>query len=255
MGMKKIAVLSALSLSLFGISGITPAQANVEKAIAIIDTQFVGAQVGDNVTNICVVGCSTKSLPRNASQTSNYNHGIVMAEIVRKANPNAHIVLIQAGSTNTGVVASDGLNKALAWVAANHATFNIGVVSASLNAGNASRCAPIGGVVASDVISKIDYLESVGVYVVAAAGNGTNKSQLDYPACISNVVAVTIPNRNGVSSPLLDFVVLPSDNFRSSVGVVSSRTTSVATALAAANFAKINFVANKASTVQLNVVN
>jgi hypothetical protein len=253
--MKKISFVSAIVLVSASIAGLSPAQASQTEAIAIIDTQFSGANVGSNVTNICVSACSTHSTPRPGSQLDNFNHGIIMAEIIRKANPTAHLVLIRAGSTNTGVVSSHGLRDALDWVSKNHAIFNIKVVSASLNAGSAPRCAPTGGVQPQEVTSKINYLESVNVLVVAAAGNGTNRTQLDYPACLSNVVAVTIPNRNGVNSPLLDFVVASNSNFNSSVGVASSRTTSVATALVAANFTKIGFVPNKSTRVELSVVN
>lgn len=253
--MKKNKIVGLASIFAIVLAGsTTPAQANDVDTIAVIDTQFVGAQVGTNVTNVCLVGCSTKSIPKTASQKDSYNHGVVMAEVIRKANPSAHLVLIQAGSTNVGPVSSQGLNAALTWIK-NNPSLEIDSVSVSLNAGNAAKCLPIGGVRASDVESNVNTLASLGVKIFAAAGNGSNAKQLDYPACIPNVIAVTIPNRNGTANANLDLNVVSNGNFLSTIGLVSSRTTSVATALAAANWNKIEIIPNVARQIILNVVN
>jgi hypothetical protein len=218
-----------------------PAQKPVAvESIAIIDQQFNASALSGNYTEICVSACDTNQVPRK-DQLADFNHGTQMAEIIRKNNPSAHLVLIRAGATNASPVTSLGLRDALAWIVSNHSKHNIKVVSASINAGNSNTCSPTGGVSFSEVSSRISALKSSGISVIASAGNVVKGKTLNYPACITDVVAVSSANRQGLNAPELDFIVRPdaSHNFQSSAGPVainSLLTTSVATALVAANW-------------------
>lgn len=254
--MKKIIV--ALS-SLLLVSFATPVTAATPEAIAIIDEQFSTAALGTNITEVCVSACNINLVPRK-DQLADYNHGTQMAEIIRKNNPNAHLVLIRAGATNVSPVTSVGLRDALGWVFANYAKYNIKVISASVNAGNASTCSPTGGVSATEISSKIDSLKLAGIALIASAGNTSFGSNLNYPACIPNVIAVSAPNRQGLKSPYLDFVVRPNvpTNFISSVGIVAINnavTTSATTALVAANWSTLSSnKVNSSLQIKLNVL-
>jgi hypothetical protein len=255
--MKKISLVSAIVLASASLVGIVPAQAAQVDTIAIIDTQFEGANLGSNVTNVCVTACTNNSAPRGKSQSDNFNHGIAMAEIVRKSNPNAHLILIRAGSTKVGEVTSQGLLAAFKWVEQNGIKHGIDVVSVSLNAGNGSRCTSIGGVKHSDVVSSVNSILSNGAVVIASAGNGSNVNQLAYPACISNVVAVSINgSRDGVNNPNTDFIGRSDGfNFNTTVGPINWGSSSALTAMLAAAWGNVEHVPNTRQRITLNVVN
>lgn len=257
--MKKISFVSAIALAAVSLVGISPAQAAQVDTIAIIDTQFDGADVGSNVTHVCVTACNNNSVPRpgNRTQAGHYNHGIGIAEIVRKSNPNAHLILIRAGSTKVGPVSSQGLLDALRWVDANRAALGIDVVSASLNAGNGSRCAATGGVRHADVVGVVDSISNAGTPILASAGNGSNPNALGYPACIPNVVAVSITgSRDGVNNPNTDFIGRSDGfNFNTTIGAISWRSSSALTAMLAGAWGTVQHVPNSRQQITLNVVN
>lgn len=255
--MKKVSFVSAMALAAVSLVGMAPAQASQVDTIAIIDTQFEGANVGTNVTNICVTACTNNSAPRNRTQSDNQNHGVAMAEIVRKSNPGAHLVLIRAGSTKVGEVTSQGLLAALQWVDQNAAAYGIDVVSVSLNAGSGSRCTPVGGVRHSDVVNTINSIFAKGPVVLAAAGNGANVNQLAYPACIPNVIAVSINgSRDGVNNPNTDFIGRSDGfNFNTTVGPINWGSSSALTAMLAAAWGTVQHVPNTRQRITLNVVN
>lgn len=257
MKMKKV-IIGAMVFSLLGIYS-PAAQAEVQQptqeSIAIIDLNFNAASLGGNVVEVCVSACQTTNKP-NSTQLADYNHGTQMAEIIRKNNPGARLILIRAGSTNASPVTSVGLKDALTWIVQNAKAYNITVVSASINAGNAATCSPTGGVSSQEITSKVDQLLSIGVPLLASAGNASLSKTLNYPACISNVVAVTSPNRQGIGNSNLDYLVRTDTlNFKTSLGAVSFLTTSATTALAAANWSSLkNNPVNSSLQIKLNLV-
>jgi hypothetical protein len=257
--MKKISFLSAISMAAVSLVGIAPAQAAQADTIAIIDTQFDGADVGSNVTHVCVTACTNNSTPKpgNKTQARHYNHGIAMAEIIRKSNPNAHLVLIRAGSTKVGAVSSRGLLDALKWVDSNKNALGIDVVSASLNAGNGSRCTTTGGNFHADVVKSINSISNAGTAILASSGNGFKPNALGYPACIPNVVAVSITgSRDGTSHVNTDFIgVSDGLNFNTTVGQISWGSSSALTAMLAATWGTVQHVPNTRQRIVLNVVN
>jgi hypothetical protein len=196
--MKKIYLAILALLISFGIAGIVPAQAEEQRAIAIIDASFDARLIGGDVLEVCVVSravCSSRALPRNASQHRAYNHGTIMADIIRSQNPDAKIILITAGTTKTGVVNTVNFNEALKWIDSNNEAYNIKSVSFSYNAGVGATCKPKAtgvnvNTLHSEIVSIISVLKSEGTLIYAASGNYQSGNNIDYPACINDVVAV-----------------------------------------------------------------
>lgn len=225
--MKKIVAL--LSVGLLAIIGVSPAQANSQGSIAIIDVNFESHLIDGPVTEICITSqviCNMSVVPRNASQFKAFNHGTIMADVARSANPSAHLILLEAGSTKTGVITGNQLLAALNWVVANASQQNIKAVSFSYNAGNGSRCTPSApganiSLVHNSIVSAIANLKVSGIKFYASTGNHASKSQIDYPACISDSVAVGSTQFAG-SVPLSDLVL--SGGTYSSSKLKSSRT-------------------------------
>jgi hypothetical protein len=277
--MKKISFVSAIALAAVSLVGISPAQAAQVDVIAIIDTQFDGANVGSNIIHACALtaprACDNNSVPKlptlaptdrrfpnqqlnYITQLGHYNHGIKMAEIIRKSNPNARLILIRAGSTKVGAVTSQGLLDALRWVDRNTSKLGIDAVSVSLNAGNGNTCKSTGGVKHQDVTATIDSIFSKGTSVLASAGNGSNANVLGYPACIPNVIAVgtDVGINDGANHPGLDFLASANgENFSTSVGLVNWRTSSALTAMAAAAWGTFAHIPNTKQKLRLDVVN
>jgi hypothetical protein len=254
--MKKLLIIAAVFAAFVGIA---PAQANEQGAVAIIDVNFESHLVDGQVTEVCittVTACSMTVVPKTAAQFKVFNHGTIMADIVRANNPSAPLFLLESGTTKTGVVTGIQLLNALNWVQANAAQHNIRSVSFSYNAGNGARCLPASPGVKVDVthngiVAAIANLKAGGVNFYAASGNNT-KPELDYPACISDAIAVgsTVYRAN----MQLSDIVISGWNYTSSrlksnakslqdssfIGLVGANnlivgnTTSVTTAIAAA---------------------
>lgn len=192
---KKIAALFAAMLL---VVGVTPAQAEVKESIAIIDANFEASLISGDVIEVCVVDaalCARDDKPANTRQYQSYNHGTIMADVVRQNNPNATIILVRAANIKTSVVNGIGFAAALDWIQENKSKHNITKVSFSYNAGNGSRCLPsTPGVdvlkAHQNILGDIANLKSMGTTVYAASGNYSSGDRIDYPACITDVVAV-----------------------------------------------------------------
>lgn len=226
--MKKLAIVIA---TIFALVGIAPAQATTQGSIAIIDVNFESQLIDGKVTEVCVTAvsiCNAPASPRNASQFKAFNHGTIMADIARANNPSAHLILLEAGSTKTGVVNGNQLLVALNWVMANAAQHNIKTVSFSYNAGNGARCLPSSpgvnvNVAHSNIVNAITTLKNAGVKFYASSGNHVRGNNVDYPACISDAIAVGSTEYAG-STQLSDIVL-------SGPTYTSSKLRSVRTAL------------------------
>lgn len=259
--MKKIvALLFVLSAAAIG---ITPANATEQGAVAIIDVNFESQLIDGKVTEVCVTSpviCAMSVTPRNALQFKAFNHGTIMADIARSANPSAHLILLEAGSTKTGVVTGNQLLVALNWVVANASAQNIKAVSFSYNSGNASRCLPVSpgvnvNVAHANIVKAIADLKTAGVKLYAASGNHAGSATVDYPACIADAVSVGSTDFAGsarLSDVILSGTVYSSSRLKSARTalqglhdsfaitltdanpVMTGFTTSVATAIAAA---------------------
>jgi hypothetical protein len=231
-----------------------------EKALVIVDAYFDSSKISGDVVNICIakVGCELTPTPV-AGVSSAYNHGTAMAEIARKANPDAKLYLVRAASsvknTRTGTVSlklvsgNDFLN-ALKFVQSKQDEVGAVSFSYSMN-GNMTkagecRLSTYGlvnvSVVDPQIRSTVAELKSAGIPVFAATGNSGNRKPVSYPACIADVASVA----SGFGDKILassnhdantDYVgALPSNTLRYSSAIFGtiSHATSSATASVAA---------------------
>lgn len=210
--MKKIvALLFVLSATAIGIS---PASASEQGAVAIIDVNFESHLIDGQVTEVCITSqviCNASPTLRTSSQFKAFNHGTVMADIARASNPSAHLILLESGSTKTGVITGNQLLAALNWVVANAAQYNIKAVSFSYNSGNGSKCTPVSPgvnvtVAHANITKAISSLKTAGVKFYAASGNYGSGKNIDYPACISDTIAVGASGFAG-SAQLSDIIL------------------------------------------------
>jgi hypothetical protein len=209
--MKKIALLIAM---LIGFVGIVPAQANTQESIVVIDANFESQLISGQVTEVCITAqviCNSTPRLRIASEFKAFNHGTMMADIIRSNNPSAHLILLESGTTKAGQVTGIQLVAALNWVSANASKFNIKAVSFSYNAGDGTRCTPSspGVKIATthqNIVNSLASLKANGIKFYAASGNYASGNRVDYPACIADAIAVGSSDFAG-STKLSDIVI------------------------------------------------
>jgi hypothetical protein len=201
--MKKVVGLLSILLTVVFLS---PVSANEKPSIAIIDTAVDTSKVKNVVHEVCIlyeIRCPNKnsfmegpgaaSLPASQLYKNGFDHGTIMSLIASAVNKDMNIVFIRVVSmTNTGRQGyyDDRLvNEALKWVIANKTKFNIVAVSASIGShklkAGANYC-PVNTSFRDSIVS----LQNLGVASIFAAGNNYDYSRVDYPACISEAVAV-----------------------------------------------------------------
>lgn len=229
-----------------------------EKTLVIIDSYFDSSKISGNVLDVCVAKDSCVNTPKPDTRFSSpYNHGTAMAEIARKHNPGATLILLRAAPVNANgsfmkISGVDFLNG-LSWVEKNSKT--VSAVSFSYNlSGNMKfgecKLSTYGGtnvkLVDADIRSTISSLESSGIPVFAATGNDSNRKPVIYPACIPNTMSVAagvgeVPLRSSNHDANTDFVgLLPANvfNYTSQLFGLLPQTTSSATAAVAALWIK-----------------
>lgn len=254
--MKKVV---GLLVVLFTAAFLPAVSANQKPAIAIIDTAIDTTQVSV-FHEVCLM--EEKRCPNKQSYmegtgsahmpaSKGFEHGTQMVQIAQQVNPNMNIVFIRIfPHDNRGNVARNAANvnstvrQALEWVANNKTKFNIVAVSAALGetkfATKGSYC-PVNAQVRNAIIN----LQNLGVASIFAAGNRYDYARVDYPACISESVAVSsVGVRGNVEryanrSAEVDFFALGTIN--NSVG------TSAATVALASYWAK-NYKGNFSDT-------
>ena len=204
--MKKLAV-AVLGLSM-AVVGITPAQASEKPTVVIIDSGFDTSKVTP-IAEVCVltlkfcpngttfdesVGSSNANAVMSKNGQAEWKHGTIMADIVRQINPNANLIFIRNAFVNSrGAVNIGGIkefNLSMDWIIKNKERFNITAVSFSRGQSTWTKTSAICPV---DVTTQnqIVTLQNLGVATVIAAGNARNKTNVNYPACISEAVAVS----------------------------------------------------------------
>ena len=228
--MKKL-ITMALAASLIAITTM-PAQANlkpktVTQTLAILDTALDTSIPAINsriVAEVCILdwpscpngtkymeGPGSSVLPMKFLATNNFNHGTQMVSAAIAANPNINIVFIRVvGNTTKGGQQTYGLNtlvNALTWVNNNKAKYNI-VAVASAHATNAPVIKRASGTAycsATPLDAVISSLSNSGVPVFFPSGNsGGNPKMLgkiEWPACISQSIAVGGVETIGLDKP------------------------------------------------------
>jgi len=196
--MKKL--IYVLVTAVFIGTTVVPTQANVEPSIAVIDTGTTPSLFGDRiVAEYCVVesytcangktsmeGAGASALP--AFKDKALDHGTQMLSIIAKVNPSAKLLPIRIVGVNpngnAGLYSLESVKMALDWVIANQAKYNIAVVNISQGRVFADCRVPAG------MVEQIATLKARNVAVVSATGNNNNKTAINSPACIGDVVAV-----------------------------------------------------------------
>jgi hypothetical protein len=220
--MKKFSLLFAVLLTAVS---ITPASASESNTIVIIDNGFDASVISNEILELCItsinVGCNNGAgfdSGANASGTAEkvslsskreWNHGTIMASIVNQVSPNSSLILIRnARVLKNGSVISGSdrdFDVALDWVIENAKKYNIVAVSFSRGQNNWTRLRNAQCPVSESIKADIANLKNLGVATVIAAGNNRNRSNIDYPACISDSVAIStrskFDNRDGTANP------------------------------------------------------
>ena len=145
-------------------------------------------------------GPGSSVLPMKFLATNNFNHGTQMASAAIAANPNINIVFIRiVGNTSKGGVQTYGLNtlvNALTWVNNNKTKYNIVAVASShaTNAPVIKRSATSAYCLPTAVDTAVSNLNNSGIPVFFpsgnSAGNPSMKGKIEWPACISQSIAV-----------------------------------------------------------------
>jgi hypothetical protein len=145
-------------------------------------------------------GAGASVLPISMLSTNNFNHGTQMASAAIASNPNINIVFIRiVGNTTKGGQQTYGLNtlvNALTWVNNNKAKYNIVAVASShaTNAPVVKRSATSNYCLPTAVDTVVSNLNNSGVPVFFpsgnSAGNPSMKGKIEWPACISQSIAV-----------------------------------------------------------------
>jgi len=201
--MKKLIALLVISLTALV---ITPASANTQKTLVIIDSgintelDWVKRSLVEEVCIIeygtCPNGQKFMTGPGAAHvryqdvKHSAMHHGSQMYSVAVQVDPNVRVVFIRiVGMSAKGFANSytmRSVQQAMEWVDANAARLNVGAVSLSIGRSYTEVGCPI----EASFQSVVQKLSSAGIAVIASAGNGGNKLKVDYPACTPEVISV-----------------------------------------------------------------
>ena len=179
---------------------VVPTHAAVTPSIAVIDTGTTPSLFGDKiVAEYCVVesytcangktsmeGAGASALP--AFKDKALDHGTQMLSIIAKVNPSAKLLPIRIVGVNpngnAGLYSLASIKMALDWVIANQEKYNIAVVNISQGKVFAGCKVPAG------MVEQIATLKARNVAVISATGNDGNKTAINSPACIADVIAI-----------------------------------------------------------------
>jgi hypothetical protein len=223
--MKKIALGIAVAL---GFTLLQPVQAQAaNESIVIIDTAIDSTRPefsGKIVQEVCLVesgicpngkmiqeGIGSATLPVSDAYKNGFEHGTLMSLIALQVNPNVNLIFIRVAGINpktkTMYSFSDvSVTRALDWVIINKDKYNIVSVSASVGHSSYNKTGNYCPIKATHnkLISNIETLITKGVATMFAAGNGRDRSRINFPACIPQAVAVGGSNPyNGGEIPSL----------------------------------------------------
>ncbi len=194
--MKKVFVI-VVSLALVT-AGFTPAaQADSSKTLVIIDSgiaaelPFAKEMIVEEACFIefgrCPNGQSTMfgkgaaSLPVERINHKAMHHGTQMASVAYQIDPSIKLVMIRiVGMSEKGFANSyttRAVTRALSWINLNAERLNVGAVSLSIGRSYKEASCPI----EPELQAQIQMLSTLNIPVVAATGNGSNRSKLTIP--------------------------------------------------------------------------
>lgn len=242
------------SLPLIGQTTVMDAQPNGTdgsganpRAVAVIDTgvqashPFIGSQrvVAEACflsSSLCPNGTYDQIGPGAATPASGESHGTHVAGIVmgryqsgspvnRGVASAANLVKINVFGSQGGAYTSDiiqALEHVYSLVITNANPLRIDAINMSLGGGMSSGDCDVAS--EKDVI---DRLRAAGVITAVAAGNGSNRDGMSWPACISSVFSVAATSKTGIISSYSNIsrttdVSAPGGDFDASGCIVSS---------------------------------
>jgi hypothetical protein len=239
--------------------------AQEKPAIAIIDTGVDTSAVSVHY-EVCLMEekrCPNKQTfmegPGSAHRAAinGFEHGTNMVRVAQAINPNMNIVFIRIVPADrndknpmfAAVNSNSTIKQALDWVVKNKTKFNIVATSTSLTEYSKFKKGVNYCPVNSGLQKTIVSLQTLNVGVFFGAGNEYRATQIGYPACIAESIAVGASNAdNRVElysnrAPEIDFFAL------GTYDILGKRImgTSPATAALAAHWAK-NYKGSHSST-------
>ena len=257
----KIKAITLLIFAMFTSAVLVPAQATTpQKSLVIIDTGFDTSLplISDAVIyEVCMLswslcpngrtfqeGPGSATLPVSGISTGNMSHGTQMATIAMKTNPGQKIVLLRLVAFNARgerlLVYESTIIQLFKWIASKREELNIGAVA--MAQGHQPTLA------AKNYCPRVKELEKIlldlkvkNVPVFFPAGNASNKSRIDWPACIPVSMAIgaldtkgEIASYSNYDRNLVDFYVIGTAPALMPGGSETSATgTSVSTLIAA----------------------
>jgi len=258
--MKSKAII-ALFIAALSVNFVVPAEGNTpQKSLVIIDTGFDTSLpvIKDAVIyEVCILswslcpngrtfqeGPGSATLPASGVSTGNMSHGTQMASIAMKTNPGQKVVLLRLVAFNARgerlIVYESTVIQVFKWIASKREELNIGAVA--MAQGHHPTLA------VKDYCPRVKELEKIlldlkvkNVPVFFPAGNSSNKSRIDWPACIPVSMAIgaldtkgEIASYSNYDRNLVDFYVIGTAPSLVPGGSETSATgTSVSTLIAA----------------------
>lgn len=196
--MKK-ALLVLLSATLL-LTIISPAQAEDQKVLAIIDTAINSNKFPSVIYEACFTqvscpngkaymeGKGAASVTWPTSINNNTYHGDSMVKAALAVNPNLKIVFVRVADVNNlgewKTIRAESLILAIKWVSDNADKYSIDAVSLSLSGPNQNNCTN------QTTISSVASLGLKNIPTFAATGNDASKNLVGFPACIPGVIGV-----------------------------------------------------------------
>ena len=257
----KIKVITLLIFAIFTSAVLVPAQATTpQKSLVIIDTGFdtsLPVLSEAVIYEVCILswslcpngrtfqeGPGSATLPASGISTGNMSHGTQMATIAMNTNPGQKIVLLRLVAFNARgerlLVYESTIIQVFKWIASKREELNIGAVA--MAQGHQPTLA------AKNYCPRVKELEKIlldlkvkNVPVFFPAGNASNKSKIDWPACIPVSMAIgaldtkgEIASYSNYDRNLVDFYVIGTAPALMPGGSETSATgTSVSTLIAA----------------------
>jgi len=230
--MKIKLIIAAIAVGF--IAGVTPvatATASQSKTLVIIDSgfntqlPFLAGKVIDEACFIehgkCPNGQASMTGPgaatlaaTDAAKDKTFSHGTQMASVADAVNPSVKFVLIRiVGKSDKGFAntyTTKAVQLALDWVSANAARLNVGAVSISMGRAYKEAACPI----ETPLQSRIVELKASNIGVFTAAGNRSNQTKVDYPACIPEAITVGATDTRYVLRNITGWIypIMPNSN-------------------------------------------
>ena len=267
--MKNKLITAVLTLSLLSPVAISQASGSDAPVLAILDTAIdtsLPELQGKIVGEVCILewalcpngtnfqeGAGAASMSSELITKNGFDHGTFMASAAVKTNPNIKILFVKIiANTPTGLRKPAGestISAALAWVRDNASKYNVKAVSLSqgsnglLGKAGTQYCPTF-----TRTISAVQSLSAMSIPVFSAVGNARDYSRIDWPSCISDVVAIgavdqigEIASYSNNDSSLLDFFALGSMNLTGPNNISKNIAgTSSATQVAAATYLSLS---------------